>query len=148
MAFRASPTVKEAYEEILREFRRAKATAQARGAEIAAGPVEARVLINTMNAMVGYSEAIAAAVNTPGLAQYARDQHNDPNYDVVAEANYARGNIDSIPAWLLANLPTNANGRPDLHVWQGQRLGWRTFSTTETETLVMLLITLEVSITD
>lgn len=139
MAFMAAVTTQEAYTIVLRELRRAKATASARSAEISGGNVSARVLVNVMDAFVGHSAAISEAVSAPGIEQYARDQHNDQAYDVVAEANAARIAIDAVPAWLLTNLPTNSSGRPDLHVWAGSTLGWRTFTPAQTGPLVALL---------
>lgn len=145
MALIATLTAHEAYARILREFRKAKQSAQVRAAELAAGDTSAKVLVNINEAFSNHSTNIAALVATPGLAAYARGQINDDTYDVVTECQTARAALDSVPVWLQANLPTHA-GRPDLLEWNAGRLGWRSFTPAQTAPLLPLLNAVDAAI--
>lgn len=66
---------------------------------------------------------------TPGLAQYAKDQLNDPAYDIVAEYNAMRSAAVALRDWLDANIPAEPTYTP------AQTAGFRTAADTFLSTI-------------
>ncbi len=55
------------------------------------------------------------AKTTGGMAEYAKEQFDDPAYDIVAEFTAMMAEIDGTLTWLEANFPKDAGDR--LLVW-------------------------------
>lgn len=51
-----------------------------------------------------------AAKNLPGMLQYAKDQHDDPTYDVVLEFTAMRDAAIAVSQWIFDNFPKSAGG--------------------------------------
>lgn len=139
MSFKAGITAAEAYDRILREFRKAKQLAQTRRAEFIAGPVNAIVVLRLMDGFRTHQTNIGLYVGVPGLSEYAKDQSGDTNYDILAEGQAARNAIAAIPNWLHTNMPRTPSGEPDLNVWVGETVGYRSFTVAQTAGLIPLL---------
>ena len=60
--------------------------------------------------LVGSRIELERAQNTPGILAYAKDQFDDPAYDIAAEFTTMMAAIDTIAVWFEANFPTGAGG--------------------------------------
>ncbi len=54
--------------------------------------------------------ALNTAKATPGMADYAKEQFNDPAYDITTEFTAMMLEIDSLLAWLETNFPQDISG--------------------------------------
>lgn len=72
---------------------------------------------------------MTALASTPGLAAFARDQVNDQDYDIVAEATAMLGAIATLRDTLTSMFPKDANGFLLYQTLQtGGIVGVRTFT--------------------
>jgi hypothetical protein len=62
-------------------------------------------LRDTYNFILNSKDQINLLKTTPGLEQYAKDQENDPTYDIVAEFNTMLTAMDSVLTWMDVNIP-------------------------------------------
>ena len=53
---------------------------------------------------------LATIESVGGIAQYARDQLNDPSYNVVARFNDVQSELTVLIDWVMANYPLSAGG--------------------------------------
>jgi len=63
--------------------------------------------------MLRMPQAVAiwdAAKNLPGMLQYAKDQHDDPTYDVVLEFTSMRSAAIAVSQWIFDNFPKSSGG--------------------------------------
>lgn len=72
-----------------------------------------------------------ALKTTPGLAEYAAAQENDPNYDVVVEFVAMQDAIASAKTWMQTNVPLSVTLRPMMN-WDDGSLISTEFTPMET----------------
>lgn len=107
MAFETNGLGK-AYQKAQNESIRVKAFAtQARNALIA-GNVSANAVIQIMSNMKSSIELWDSVSSVPGIAQFAKDQQDDPAYDVVGEFLVMRTEAVATRDWVIANFPKSA----------------------------------------
>jgi len=53
---------------------------------------------------------IDIGINTPGIAEVARIERNDPLYDMVAEMAAWRATLVALRDWVVANFPKDGTG--------------------------------------
>lgn len=113
MAFRATNIVpQEAYQTVKRAAIQLRVNAQAHVTQLAASGADYDFLRDIYLTQKRADAQFAALKTTPGLAQYARDQEDDPAYDVAAEFNAMQAAIANVIAWMDANVPTNVTAEP------------------------------------
>ena len=114
MAFRASNQIQsDALSEAKRRANDLKAYLLEVKAASAAGPISGNLAIALMERLVSDKARFTAIAAVPGLAAYAQEQESDGAYNVATEFTAMTNAIDSLGAWLIANVNTT---------------GWVTFS--------------------
>lgn len=109
--FKASVLISEqAFDRIRNEVAQSKAFLMNNRAAMVQATVLATVPLAVIQHFGQIIPSINALVLTPGLAQYAKDQTNDPSYDVVAEFNTMRNAMNSARDSLIATFPKDGNG--------------------------------------
>jgi hypothetical protein len=76
---------------------------------------------------------------TPGLADYAKVQENDPAYDVVAEFVTMQAAIAAAMSWMATNVPLNVTLKPVNQWGNGGGLIATEFSPAQTSTFRTVL---------
>jgi hypothetical protein len=111
MAFNATPEVAEtAYDKIRAQARASKQYLTNQRAVMVQATTSAVVPLAVIQHFAQVIPLINAWASTPGLAQYARDQQNDPAYDIVAEFQAMRNAMVSARDNLVAGFPKDPNG--------------------------------------
>jgi hypothetical protein len=107
----------------------------------------ADAVIQIMVHMKTFIEALDAASAVNGIAQYAKDQTFDQNYDVVAEFVVMRAAAQAVMDWVIEGFPTSTGGfiEKDTLEVDGS-ITVRTFTPTQTSSLRTVLNTLISSI--
>ena len=106
MTFRASSEItSNALSEIKFGAVRAKALAQQMVSQMSGADTSAQTLLNLLHQIRTLIERWAILSTTPGLAGYARDQENDPGYDVVVEFLTMRTALITVRDRIIAELP-------------------------------------------
>lgn len=100
----------KAYQRGQNEAIRIKGFATQASVALAVAPNSANAIIQVMTMAKSSIEVFDDVATTPGLAQYARDQEDDPAYDVVAEFVAMRGAAIAVRDWVITNFPTSAGG--------------------------------------
>jgi len=77
--------------------------------KLSSGATSVRVL-GVLDSLIGYKTDFNLVKSIPGIAQYAREQENDPNYDAVAEFNTLIAFIDTAISTITSTFPTDASG--------------------------------------
>lgn len=107
MAFKTAGLGK-AYQQAQNESIRVKVFAtQARNALIA-GNVSANAVLQIMSNMKSSIELWDSVSSLPGIAQFAKDQQDDPDYDVVAEFLAMKNEAVATRDWVITNFPKSA----------------------------------------
>ena len=89
-------------------------------------------------------EAIAAI---PGIAQYARDQFDDQEYDIVTEFQAMVGAMDDVISNITSTFPKSDSGEVEARVLNSDgTLSPRTFTASQLSTLRGLMETLVAAI--
>lgn len=114
MAFRASNQIQaDALSEAKRRANDLKTYVNEVKAASAAGPISGNLAIALMERLVSDKARFAAIAAVPGIGAYAQAQESDGAYNVATEFTTMTNAIDSLGAWLIANVNTT---------------GWVTFS--------------------
>lgn len=77
---------------------------------MAAGSVSANVVLNVMSNMKDAIIKWNTVRQLPGMAQYAKDQFNNQNIDIVAEFTTMREAAIEVRDWVIATFPKSAGG--------------------------------------
>lgn len=70
----------------------------------------AQLVLDTLDTLVSYSSRLTVLSQTPNIGQFARDQENDPSYDVVAELTALISLIDAAIAVIISTVPQDGAG--------------------------------------
>lgn len=109
MAFQTDSLAKE-YNSAQQEAIRIKAGVTSASAAYKANNQSANSLIALLQQMKSAIEVWDRVAALPGIAQYARDQHDDQAYDVIAEFTAMRAAAVSVRDWVINNFPKSAGG--------------------------------------
>jgi len=75
-----------------------------------AGPISANQIIDFYLSLVTAKARFAAAAAVPGLAQYAKDQFNNPGLNIAAEFTAMTNAVDACGTWINGNVPKDGSG--------------------------------------
>jgi hypothetical protein len=110
MAFKATvPISEQAFDRIRAVMRDTKRVLVDHRALMLVNPVQSTSPLTVIRQLAQALIEVDALAGTPGLGQYAKDQVNDPAYDIVAEYNSARGSMVSARDGLVSLFPKDAN---------------------------------------
>lgn len=136
MAFRASNVVPDtAYKTVRTAAVQLKANCQAFVSYMAANDTDYDYLRNVYVRLKTANTQFTSLKSTPGLAQYAKDQEIDQNYDVVAEFNAMQSAIADVLTWMDSNVPTNVTADIPANWESGGSLITNTFTPAQTSAL-------------
>lgn len=147
MAFRATNILPETgYDQAKKVATQVKRFSQNRSADLAAGG-NSDQLLGTVDTMLIYKEQFATLTTIPGIGDYAKEQEDDPTYDVAAEFTAMLALIDSVISTVTAGFPVDGSDfllaytfNPD-----GSQLA-RTFTSGQTASVVTALNALDAGI--
>lgn len=109
--FQASTvTTQDAYADIRRQAVATKAFLATNRALLVAPTSSANVPIAVIRHLSDVIPRLDALAVTPGLPQYAKDQHSNQSYDVVAQYNAMKTLMVSVRDTLITMFPKDANG--------------------------------------
>ncbi len=77
---------------------------------MAANSVSANSIIGIRRKFISAKDEFNRFAAVPGIADYARNQHNDPSYDVIAEYTLMKTAIDGVITWIADNFPADDDG--------------------------------------
>lgn len=110
MAFRASNVIPaDEYKRAKHLAVQLKTMAAERSAAFASGGTAAHVLSVAGN-LRGIKKQLQAFAAVPGIGAYAVEQEADPDYSVGTEFNGMISAIDSAVAFIVQNMPKDADG--------------------------------------
>lgn len=113
MAFRASNIIPlSAYQTVKRAAAQLKASAQGVRAQLAASNASYDFLRDIYRTLERAQAQFTQLAATPGLADYAKAQENDPAYDVAAEFTAMQSAITATLTWMNNNVPTSVTAKP------------------------------------
>lgn len=141
MAWKASgASLGEEYDKNNQAIWQLRNTLVSRNAEMASGNVSADTILGIYRRLRSEHARITEVAAIPGMVQFAKDQNNDPNYDIVAEGQTLLGLIDTAADWIVTNMPTvDVNGTDYLVLLtlaaEADDVTWRTFTPAQTATL-------------
>jgi hypothetical protein len=110
MAFKTQLSAAGAFDRLQRQAAATKTYLQNQRVFMVAATCNADTPLSVIQHLGQVSILMATWATTPGLAQYARDQYNDPTYDVVAEFNAMKSAIDTARDTLITAFPKDAGG--------------------------------------
>ena len=148
MAFKTAQSASEAFTTAKNLARGVKLTAQSNISQFGNASINRdQVLALAMN-LREWRIALAAVASTPGLAQYAKDQYGDQDYDVAAEFTAMTNAIDAVISGIHTAFPTdNSGGELKEKVLNADgSVTMRTFTAANLASLVTLLQTLNSAI--
>ena len=112
MAFPSSTSSREALSNVLSRVRSlstsVKQTAQTVHSETLAGPITGKRLLQACEHLFSVQAQFTALRQTPGLAAYAREQFNDPAFDIGVEFQTMQAALQACLDWINTNLPRDA----------------------------------------
>lgn len=129
MAFRAIKS--DTYSFILSRATQLKKLAIDSNSAMLAGPVSASVIRQLLDLFIQGKNELETAGSVPGLADYAKAQEGDVDYDVVVEFNAMISACDGIINWIVANVPVS-NSYVQTEQWTSSGVILRTFNTAST----------------
>lgn len=134
MAFRA--TKNSEYDRARSLIADIKRLAQATRDAMAAGNTSANALKQLLEVLANYDSQLADIAAVPGLADFARAQEGDPNYNVAAEFNAVRAAMDSVVTRVLDDIPKHpSTGHVLLETWNATGVSVRSFTVAQTANL-------------
>lgn len=111
MAFKASQySLGKALETLGARALQTKQFLQAQRASMVASTCDSQVPVSVVLHLMRAITDLTLIASTPGLVSYARNQFNDPAYDVVAEFNAMRAVMVNAKDNLVLMFPKDANG--------------------------------------
>ena len=109
MAFRATNILPETgYDQAKKVATQVKRFSQNRSADLATGGNSDQIL-GTADTMLIYKGQLTDLATIPGIGDYAKDQENDPAYDVTAEFTAMLALIDAVIAAVTAGFPVDGS---------------------------------------
>lgn len=147
MAFKTGLTASEAFSTAKNLARGTKQTAQGAIAAFAGTVNRDYVLALAIN-LREWRIGLAAAAAVPGVAQYARDQYDDQQYNVATEFTAMLAAIDAVIAAIHAGFPVdNTGGEAKEKVLNADgSITMRTFSAAQLASVTTLLQALDAAI--
>ena len=110
MAFRASNALPALnYDRAKKLAFQVQRLTSARSTEFSSGASSAQVL-SLLDNIRALKSQLDAVKSTPGIATYAKEQEDDPAYDVVAEFTALLAAIDAVIAEIVTTMPTDGSG--------------------------------------
>ena len=85
----------------------------------AAGNVQADRVLRYVAMLADSLDSLARWTQVPGLLPYVREQLDAPTFDVVAEYNVMRTQMELTRNWVLENFPLDVNGYLLYHTFGG-----------------------------
>ena len=140
MAFRTN-SLGEDLRTIRQQFTALKRNAQTTVATLQAGDVEAEYILG-IRGFANNIKARTQSLVSAALVDYARNEVNDPAYDIVAEYNAVIAAIDAIDTNIENTFPTGAGGYLLERQFTADGYAQRTFTPAETATLAGLITAL------
>lgn len=111
MAFPATVTTQsKAYTESQAQAASLKTYLQSANAQMAAGPVSCNLVVEIYLALVAAKAKFDATAAVPGIAPYAKDQHNNQALDIVAEFTTMTNAVTACGTWINNNFPKDGAG--------------------------------------
>lgn len=111
MAFKATQlNTSQAFDSLKRQAAASKVYLQGQRAKMVVNNCDAVVPLQTIQHFGQVNALMSVWAGTPGLAEYARSQYDDPAYDVVAEFQSMKNAIENARSTLTAMFPKDANG--------------------------------------
>lgn len=139
VTFRASNIVpQDAYNLAKRTALQLKTNLSSQRAALAAGSADYDFLRDIYLTLSRAKNGFDNLRTTPGLADYASSQENDPAYDVAAEFTSMLSSITSAMAWIEANVPTSVTVQP-VTDWGAGSMISQTFTPAQTTGLRSVL---------
>ena len=136
MAFRASNVIPQnAYQQVKATAVQLRLNVQAMGAHLAANNATYDYLRGVYQTLKRADDQFTTLRSTPGLADYAKAQEDDPAYDVAAEFVAMQNTIASTLAWMEANVPLSVTLRPMSEWTDGGSLVATSFTPAQTAQL-------------
>lgn len=112
MTFPSSTSSREGLSVVLARARSlsssAKQIAQVIHSETLAGPITGRRLLQACEQLYSIQAQFAVLRQTPGLAAYAREQFDDPAFDIAAEFRTMQAALQACLDWINTNLPRDS----------------------------------------
>ena len=106
MPFRASTVIPaDAYDSVKREASALKTNAESAIKQMQSGTVGFSFVVTVVLALKEAQDTLTSLASTPGLVAYARDQEDDPAYDVTAEFQALLVALNATLVWVDQNLP-------------------------------------------
>lgn len=140
MSFNATPEVTEsAYGKIRMQAADSKNYLQTQRAKMVQATCSATVPFDVIQHFSVVIPRLNTWSATPGLAQYAKDQQNDPTYDVIAEFTTMRNAMNSALSGLVSLVPTSATFALLFTINADGTLTWRTFTQAQLASAVSLI---------
>ena len=150
MAFPSNGGATNSLADVWRRVRAQAAQVKAASASLrvsaAAGPISAWQILAYTDELRQARARFAQASGVSGLLAYARDQIGNQSLDLAAEFTAMTAAIDSVIAWVVANLPNDGTWLQTVKLNANGSHEWRTFSATATATLRTHLAALEATI--
>lgn len=113
MAFRASNVIPQtAYQTVKGAAVQLRLNVQAMVAHLAVNDATYDYLRGVYQTLKRANDQFTTLRSTPGLADYAKAQEDDPTYDVAAEFVAMQNTIASTLTWMEANVPLSVTLRP------------------------------------
>jgi len=133
MAFQASPqTTADAFQGFRRNALALKNLLSDFNTQSLAGALSANFVKSIYQQLIIFKAGAEAAAAITGIGQYAQDQYQDENYDVVSEGQALVALVETAIATIVAGIPTaNAGGTDYVLVeeWASNGINVRSFST-------------------
>jgi hypothetical protein len=132
MAFKAGNVIpSDAYQTVKRAAVQLKVNVVAAQAQLAASGADYQFLQGIYLTLTRANDQFNTLRTTPGLADYAQAQENDPAYDVAAEFAVMQAAITAATDWMDANIPTSVTAKVPSE-WDGGVIISNTFTPAQT----------------
>ena len=111
MAFRATAlNTSQAFDRLKTQAASTKQYLQAQRISMVAPTCDAQIPLSVIQHLGQVNALMTVWAATPGLSQYAKDQYNDPAYDVVAEFNAMKTALANAQSTLTTMFPKDGSG--------------------------------------
>jgi hypothetical protein len=127
MAFRATNDIPEDGLKIAKEHARQLQSFCTTSRDAMTSTVDASRITDTLEGLDHYKEILNDLKSIPGIVDYAKDQENDPAYEVVTEFNAMLANIQAAGDLIVSLLESVRGGTYDEISYYGTdwKLNWR-----------------------
>jgi hypothetical protein len=101
-------------------------------AACAAGTVSGNLIKEYFVRLLSERAANVTAAAVPGLGAFAQEYDGGAGYNVATEFASLNTALDDARDWMIANVPTAAQGEVRMETWSASGVAVRTFSTAQT----------------